>query len=170
METTPPTLDTTILQGLDRDQIRNLLGACEVQAMQPGQVLIEQGSHGRYLYFLASGKLRVFVTEQDGDTRDLAELTAPAVVGEMEFLTGQTRIANVVALETAQAYALPFSRLHALVEAGDASCLRVMFNIAHVLAVRLSSTVGMLEELAESHERRAELDELRRKLFSDWSI
>ena len=162
--------DSPIFRGLDAAQVDALVAEGTVRELAPGELLIERGSHGAELYFLIEGRLHVWVTE-GGKERGLADLAAPAVVGEMEFLTGQERVASVRAAERAKVLALPFARLRARIEAGDPACLRVMFNIATVIADRLGKTVQMLGEVgATSAPHAEELAEFRRKLFSDWSL
>ena len=161
--------DSPIFRGLDAGQVDALVAECAARELRPGAVLIERGSHGQEMYFLMSGKLRVSVTEA-GQERVLAELSAPAVVGEMEFLTGQARSATVTVVEAASVLALPFARLRARIDAGDPAHLRVMFNIATVIADRLGKTVTMLSEVGRGTPHAEELADFRRKLFSEWTF
>lgn len=161
--------DSPIFRGLDAGQVDALVAECTARQLRPGEVLITRGSHGEELYFLMSGALRVSVTE-GGEERVLAELSAPAVVGEMEFLTGQPRNANVTVVEAASVLALPFARLRERIDAGDPSQLRVMFNIATVIADRLGKMVQMLAQVAQGTPRAEELADFKRKLFSEWTF
>lgn len=162
--------ESPIFRGLTTTQIDALIRECTERKLAAGELLISRGTRGAEMYFLIAGKLRVFVTETDGD-RELAELSPPAVVGEMEFLTGQQRVASVTAVEPATVLTLPFPRLRARIDAGDPACLRVMFNVATVIADRLDKAVRLLSEIeAPSHPRTQDLADFKRKLFSEWTF
>lgn len=161
--------DSPIFRGLDPAQVDAVVAECAVRQLASGAVLITRGSHGTAMYFLMSGTLRVSVAE-GGQERVLADLTPPAVVGEMEFLTGQERVATVTASETATVLELPFARLRARIDAGDPAHLRVIFNIATVIADRLAKTVHMLSEVGRDTPHAEELADFKRKLFSEWTF
>ena len=63
-----------------------------------GEVLIEQGESGDAGYLLLSGRLRVYVRDDDGTPRMVRELARGEVVGEMSLFTGEPRTATVVAV------------------------------------------------------------------------
>src|SRR6266567_5488934 len=73
---------------------------------EPGRVrlaasetLFRQGDPGDTLYVILRGRLAVRITGADGTETVVAELTAPACVGELALLTDQARGATVYALE-----------------------------------------------------------------------
>ena len=162
--------ESPIFRGLEASQLDALVAECTRRDLGAGEMLIARGSHGGELYFLIAGKLRVFVIERGAET-ELATLSPPAVVGEMEFLTGHERVASVAVVEPATVLALPFTHLRAHIDAGDPAWLRVMFNLATVIADRLDKTIRMLGEVeGASHPRARELADFKRKLFSEWSF
>lgn len=62
-----------------------------------GETLIVQGDAGDAAYLALSGRLRVYVTTDDGE-RAVRELARGAVIGEMSLFTGEPRSATVVAV------------------------------------------------------------------------
>lgn len=62
-----------------------------------GETLIVQGETGDAAYLALSGRLRVYVTGDDGE-RAVRELARGAVIGEMSLFTGEPRSATVVAV------------------------------------------------------------------------
>jgi NTE family protein len=77
------------------DFLRQHLRWVEVAA---GEVLMEQGTPGESAYLSISGRLRVYITGDDGATRMVRELGRGEVIGEMSLYTGEPRSATVVAI------------------------------------------------------------------------
>jgi CRP-like cAMP-binding protein len=70
-----------------------------------------------------------------------------------------------------KAWALPFETVRERIRDSDAATLKVMFNVARILAARLSATVDKLAEIESGIEVRSEdLRDFRKKLFSDWTF
>jgi NTE family protein len=63
-----------------------------------GETLLQQGDPGDALYLLVSGRLRTYVTDEDGAQRMLREVPRGEIVGEMSLYTGEPRSATVVAI------------------------------------------------------------------------
>ena len=63
-----------------------------------GEVLMAQGEPGDSAYLSVSGRLRVYMAEEDGSRRVVRELGRGEVIGEMSLYTGETRSATVVAI------------------------------------------------------------------------
>jgi CRP-like cAMP-binding protein len=167
-----PYRQLAIFSPLDDDQLKSFLEGCEELGLSAGQIFIEQGTRGSCLYFVAEGRLKVFVQEEGGDERELAVIDAPAVVGEMEFLTGEPRVANVRALANSRAVELTYERLVECLEERDPATLQVLFRIAQVIARRLAAMDRKFAEL-EHHAPGTRFDELRdfqRKLMRDWTF
>jgi CRP-like cAMP-binding protein len=162
--------DYRVFQSLNPTQISNFVSACAERSFKAGESLIVRGQRGTDVFFLLEGRLRVFLPENP-QMADLAELSAPAVVGEMEFLTDQPRSASVEALEDGKCLTIPFSTIRARVEDGDVATLKIVHNLAVVLANRLGATLTKLADLEKGEAPRSEdLIQFRQKLFSDWSF
>lgn len=159
-------------QDLDDGQLESFAEACEEVVLSAAEEFIEGGTRGDCLYFVAEGRMKVFVELDDGDEHELAVLTAPAVVGEMEFLTGEPRAASVRSLATTRALKLTFDRLMQRLEAGHAPTLRVFFQIAKVVARRLAAMDRKFAELEQQPpgERFHELRDFQQKLMNEWTF
>ena len=163
--------DFPALKSLNPTQIENLRSACEVRRLSAGEELIRRGEQGGELYFLLEGELLVYVPGEGRDI-ELAELRAPAVVGEIEFLTGSTRTASVRTLTEAEIMAIPQEGIQARIDDGDPAALKVMFAISRMIAARLASLTEKFVEIETNSEpvRSDELRAFRVKLFSDWTF
>ncbi len=96
-----------------------------------GTTLVQQGTAADAMYLVETGRFRV---ERDGV--ELAEIGAGGVIGEIAFLTGQPRTADVIAARDAMVYKITRSEFETLclAEPGLAQA------IAAELAQRLADT------------------------------
>lgn len=86
-----------LFAALTEDERRALAPAMHPCRYVDGEVLFRKGDAADSLYVLTAGRLRV-VDDDPGDAgKTLATLAAPAYVGEMGLLTGQPRMATVLA-------------------------------------------------------------------------
>ena len=76
---------------------------------QPGEVLIGQGEEKNALILLLEGRVSISAIMPNGKRRILKMESAPALLGELEFLEMAPAAMTVCALETCQAAWLPFS-------------------------------------------------------------
>jgi small-conductance mechanosensitive channel len=63
-----------------------------------GERIIVEGDEGNTLYQIVSGEVAVIKKMQDGELRELARLSAPAIVGEMSVFNEEPRSATIEAL------------------------------------------------------------------------
>jgi len=82
---------------IDDAAIERLRGRLRWLQLAGGETLMRQGEPGEELYLLVSGRLRVYV-EEDEQRRIVREVTRGAVVGEMGLIAEAPRSATVVAI------------------------------------------------------------------------
>lgn len=160
-----------VFKGLNPTQIRNFTSSCEMVSHAAGAEIITKGQCGETIFFLLDGQLQVFLPHGSGN-RALADLTPPAIVGEMELLTERPRVASVRAVTDVTVAAIPFDALRMQIRDGDTATLKVMFNVAKIIAGRLETINDKLSEIeTRTDERQSqELRAFQKKLFSDWSF
>ena len=152
-----------VFGNLNPTQFANFLAACTEENYPAGASIIKQGDHGEAVFFMIEGEARVSILN-DGERLDLALLRPPAVIGEMELLTGEPRAATVEAKTEVSALMMPFDLVLARVKDGDVGTLKVIYTISRVLAHRLAAMDHKLAELP----RREDLADFRRNLLTDW--
>jgi len=86
-----------VLRGLSPEELELLLGRCHPMALDEGEELIRQGEPGSDFFVLAAGILRVIVTDGAGARHHIRDLSAGAMVGEMQAILGGTRTATLYA-------------------------------------------------------------------------
>ena len=163
--------DFPVFKGLNPTQIRNFTSSCEMADHAAGTEIISRGQRGETVFFLLEGQLRVFIPQGKGDQL-LAELSPPAIFGEMELLTDRPAAATVRAVTDVKAAAVPFEAVRMQIRDGDTATLKVMFNVAQIVAHRLEAINDKLSEIGTRTDevQSQELRQFQRKLFSDWSF
>ena len=100
-----PAMTATVETALERQlagMIMHGRAKPSLRKLQPGHVLVEQGSAGDSLFLLLDGILRVTVDEQP-----VAELGPGAVVGERAALEGGVRTATLTAVTPVRVASVP---------------------------------------------------------------
>lgn len=83
--------------GLDDASLGLLAAELDIQHLAGGDILMRQGERGDALFFVATGKLGVSVTDDDGRPVVIDHAAHGAVLGEMALLAGDRRSATVTA-------------------------------------------------------------------------
>lgn len=160
-----------IFRGLNSTQVHNFVAACKDELHPTDTALIEQGKCGDRVYFIYEGQVRIQIGAPHDGLRELASLSAPAVLGEMEFLTGKPRSASALTITEVRTLSIPFEALQARVDDGDPATLKIFYNVATVVAHRLAEMDKKLSEIElEQPERTADLESFHRKIFEDWNV
>ena len=90
-----PVHDVPVFSTLPKEAFVSLCDSLREVVLTPGHTFIHQGEIERTVYFLALGRAVVVRKTADGKEHRLATSEAPAVVGEMAFLTDVPRRATV---------------------------------------------------------------------------
>jgi Cyclic nucleotide-binding domain/Tetratricopeptide repeat len=80
------------------DEMVAVIQGLKLLSYERGAVILREGQGGGSLYMLTSGRVRAFKKGADGKQSPLGDLKEGAFFGEMSILTGQPRMASVVAL------------------------------------------------------------------------
>jgi len=80
------------------DEMVAVIHGLKLLAFERGQAILREGQPGGSLYMLTSGRVRAFRKDPAGKQNALGDLKEGAFFGEMSILTGQPRMASVVAL------------------------------------------------------------------------
>lgn len=130
----------------------DLASSYPARILEPGEALIQQGGSGGDLYILESGELSV---ERDG-VAITKIVTRNALVGEMAVLTGTAASATVRASGRATIRTIQNAREQLLRDP------ELTFQLASLVASRLSATTALLVELSREHQGKPEQNLLAR--------
>lgn len=85
-----------VVKQQDLKQFEVLLQASRIMSFLPGEIVLQKGDSGNWLYFLLKGKLAVYVDQ--ALKGDLVNYVTPGeVFGDLAQLVGQARTATVIA-------------------------------------------------------------------------
>jgi len=101
-----------------------------------GQILIDQGSQDRSIYFIESGALSVHLIGSGGKMQ-LAILNAGSVVGEGAFFSHLPRSANVIATGAGRLWRLTPIRFSEMANRQPALALELTLALGAVIAKRM---------------------------------
>ena len=75
-----------------------LANGLPLQDYRPGQLIYLQGSQATHFYYISSGRIKSYLTSQDGAERILTVYRQGEILGEASFFDGQPRVSSATAL------------------------------------------------------------------------
>ncbi|MGZ6133495.1 MAG: cyclic nucleotide-binding domain-containing protein [Myxococcaceae bacterium] len=91
-----------MMGGIAREALAGLESELEWVTLPRGTIFIREGEPGDCLYFLSSGRLRVFTRREDGSEAMVGEVGPGESLGEMALLSSAPRSAWVATLEDSE--------------------------------------------------------------------
>jgi CRP-like cAMP-binding protein len=158
-------------QYLNQTQLQDFVSACKQVIIPAGQRIVQQNTQGNHLFFVLEGEVRVFLDTPAGE-KELSQIAAPTVLGEISFFSGEPNSANVMTLTQVRTLVMPFEVLRQRLHKGDAASSIVMLNMAQAIAQRASAMTRKVSELytRQSDEKLSELQNASKSLFGEWSF
>jgi HEAT repeat protein len=101
-----------------------------------GELICEQGEVGNEMYVIISGEVRVVVNNNGQPEKEIARRVAGNVVGEMSLISGDLRIASVVAASDVRTLCLDRSSFESLLRERPEVSLAVMRELCNRLRER----------------------------------
>jgi CRP-like cAMP-binding protein len=147
-----------LLSELSEAAFRRVLGTLVVRRMPDGHLVIREGEPGQSFFFVASGEVRVYDTEQSGRQKELARLHENAIFGEMALLSARPRSASVEVVGEADLLEVTRDSLAAL--AGELE--QVAAALSQFTRERLLSNLMVTSPLFRPFSRTQQRDLLRR--------
>merc|ERR1712046_393396 len=86
--------------------------ALDVRTMEPGQVILRQGTEGDEMFFIFEGGVKIVKGQQSRPVR----MTAPAYFGELALLFSEPRSATVTCESKCRFYVLGRAALHEIMQ------------------------------------------------------
>jgi len=167
-----------LFQGLDADQLAALMQRATLVVVPAGQALFRQGEEGGSLYLLSAGRVEVLAREDGSSEHSLAMLSPGGILGEGAVLVDAPRTATAVAVTDARLWEIRRTAFRGALESGQGWAVVLLLAIAQALAQRLAAVdarlLAVIANERESQEaggtRVAELEQLRRRLLTDWAF
>ncbi len=134
-----------LLRDVGGEEAEELLKRLKPETYPDGHVLIHRGEGSRDMFLLTAGRLRVQITLDSGRTVRLRTVTTGALIGELAYVLGQARGADVVVEGGATLYRLSPEVVDRLEAEGMHARALLDHFIARALAERLSAANRSLE-------------------------
>ena len=149
-----------------------LLGTATRVEMGANQPIFLQGEPADAFFVVLSGSAEV--RSRVGDSQQvLATLGSGAVLGETSLLLGGAHSASLYTAEASILLRFPKAAFMAAIDDGQHGAVRVLYNIAQALAIRLRAADAHISELAQASSHgtvvKNDLDRLRNIFFSEWN-
>jgi CRP/FNR family cyclic AMP-dependent transcriptional regulator len=123
--------------------VRELASRGQVRSFPKNTVIINEGDRGDSLYVILAGRVKVYVSDDDGREMVVNQLGAGDYVGEMS-LDGQPRSASVMTLEPTTCAVLTRDALRAAIAANP----DVAMNLINILIERARIATDSVKNLA----------------------
>jgi CRP-like cAMP-binding protein len=160
----------SICNTLTPTELAEIAGLFELQEIPSGEWIFREGEPANALFVVIDGKVEVLKI-QDGVEHSLARLGNGAVLGEMALVTEENRSASVRVITRAEVLRLSRTRFQGLVRTNSVAALKMIAQIAGVLARRLTLMNEKTIELSRklSGQRTEDLADFHRALQS-WQL
>lgn len=163
-------LQIPIFRGLTEKQAAAVLEIAEERALKEGEAIFAEGDAGDGLYVLLEGAVEIQKRDHSGRSQALAKLGDGAAIGEMSLLAGDApRSASAIAASDARVLKLASARFARLLGSDDIAALKIIFNLAQVMARRLQLLDEKVVDLMDQGKRKEELADFQR-ILNNWSF
>lgn len=150
-----------LLEGLDDQVAREIIGAMRYVAFSKGNYVVRKGEQSEDLFFLLSGRLLVVDESADGRQVGLSFLTSGDFFGELSVIDGLPRSASVMAVAPSVVGILPKGRAQSLIYETPQVAERMLKHIAFRL--RASTDYRSILGIPQAFQRVAALVQLLSK-------
>ncbi len=81
-----------------KGHVQSIMKRIKENKVPARKIIFREGEYGDRCYLICSGKIEIFITDDEGENHVLAELEAPSMFGELALLTSAPRNASARAL------------------------------------------------------------------------
>lgn len=135
--------DNYLLRGATLGEVDNVHVICEIRDFGPGESIVSVRDKNQDIMIVLEGRARVESTQ--GDL--IEELRAGAMIGEISFLDGQNRTANVTSVGNSKLVIIPGAKLKELMAKSPHLETTIYKNASLALCQRLRDANQQIERL-----------------------
>lgn len=166
----------SLFAGVSEADIAKIARLATVIDYPSGSTIFVEDEPGDALYAVLRGQVEMRCRDRWGHEQPLATLEPGALLGEIALLTDEPRSATAVTVTEATVLRLAHETFTPLLRQGDGAGHQILYNLARGVACRLGEVNRRLmrlladQSLLKVAPREDELDELKRKLFTEWKF
>jgi SulP family sulfate permease len=132
-----PAQNEVFMGQLSEEDWKRFLSLAERRLFRAGETLIRQGDSGRAFYLVASGRLEVIATDNDGQQHRVGFIEPLSIFGELAFFDGHPRSASVRTVSAGEVYGITPDSFE-LLSARHPDIARIaLFDLGRILSLRL---------------------------------
>jgi CRP-like cAMP-binding protein len=165
-----------LFAGVSATDIAEIAPLATVIDYPTGSTIFGENEPGDALYAVLRGRVDIRCRDRCGHEQTLATLEPGSMLGELALLTDEPRAATAVTVAETTVLRLTNETFMALLKQGDSAGHQILYNLARGLACRLGEVTQRLmrlladQSLVKVAPQEDELDELKRKLFTEWKF
>lgn len=131
MDVIPLLKQLPFFAGLPDDLLGQIVATGRSRTMSAGEIVFRKGDPPDGLYVLLEGKVRVFLTDEQGKHDvELTSLSSGNLFGEMALLDGELRSANVACVEPSQCLLLSRDEFLGLLKSSSGLLERLLADLS----------------------------------------
>lgn len=159
-----------IFRGLSEEEVGQIVKLAEERAVGRADKVFDEGDPGDGIYVLLEGVVSIQKSDRAGGQQELARLSDGSVLGEMSLIAGDAaRSASAVASTDARLLKISSAKFQALLAEDDRAALKIIRNLAQVMARRLTLMGEKVVELSNQGKKKEELADFQR-ILTNWSF
>jgi CRP/FNR family transcriptional regulator, cyclic AMP receptor protein len=140
-----------LLNGLAPEELKTIVRISRLVKVRENVALIKEGETGDAVYFLMDGVARVFQSSGGKPLgKQLADLTAPNVLGEMALVDGAPRSATIVTVSQAVLLRVDLEAFNKLRATFHSGAFKILRKLALTLCERLDEKFVRFAEACEA--------------------
>ncbi|MDY7037980.1 MAG: cyclic nucleotide-binding domain-containing protein, partial [Thermodesulfobacteriota bacterium] len=145
-----------LFQGMTNYQMRKAILISELNEFREGEPLVEQGTVGRSMYLILSGKVDV-VRRSKSKAESVAVLNSGQIFGEIGYIRETERTADVRALTRVEALRFDYKKIKKDLKFFPHIVAKLNFNISCILGERLADMYNVMERKEPQQEKKDSL-------------
>lgn len=138
-----------LFRRLDDEALESLQSCLEERVLAADTRIFSQGDHGDELFLVRRGSVRILLPLEGGKFHHLATIGRGGFFGELSFLDGRARSADVECKEATDLYILSRSRFDEQARSNTFLGNKIFARIASAIAERLREADAELQALEE---------------------
>ena len=139
----PEYLGPTLLRYLSDEDRALLQTVTESYKYSAEEHVIYNSDSEAILYLIEEGKVEVVVHGEEKE-KQITTLNAGEIIGEIGFLTGRRRTADVRTLEDSEIRFFEIERLQPLFQSNPDIAAKLFLSLSQILGERFANTMGQL--------------------------
>ena len=129
-----------LFKDLTDSELETVQSAAELKQCNPGDEITSQGESAKSLFLVEYGSIKIHLTEENGESVEIARLGSGSHFGEMPFLDGEPRSASATAIEPSEIVVVNYDKLSEIMAEHQGIAVHFYRQFAHFLCGRLRMT------------------------------